>query len=193
MKERGFDITIASPKGGAAPIDSFSFDPAFTTENTDRFEKDAMAQRALQNTLKLSEVDFDNFDAAFFPGGYGQLWDLASDSLAIKLIKDMIESERPVAMVCHAPGILRDVRGSNGEPIVKGRDVTGFSDAEDEELDLAQHLVFSLENMLKQNGANYIRSEANWNANVVESGALLTGQNPASAAPLAEVLADRLS
>ncbi len=106
MKERGFDITIASPKGGAAPIDPFSFDPAFTTENTDRFEKDAMAQRALQNTLKLSEVDFDNFDAAFFPGGYGQLWDLASDSLAIKLIKDILKAHGTPRVLIHNPAKL---------------------------------------------------------------------------------------
>ncbi|HTZ80502.1 MAG TPA: type 1 glutamine amidotransferase domain-containing protein [Stellaceae bacterium] len=193
FKERGFDVVLASPLGGAAPIDPLSFDKAFTTSNTDRFEKDPIAQRALANTQKLSEVNYHDFDGAFFPGGYGQLWDLASNSLAIKLIEDMIGTETPVAMVCHAPAILRDARKPNGEPLVKGRKVTGFTDAEDEELDLSRHLLFSLEKMLIGNGGDFIRSGKNWNANVVEDGALITGQNPASAHPIAEVLADRLS
>ena len=193
FKERGFDIVIASPQGGAAPIDPFSYDPAFTTSNTERFEKDAIAQRALANTLKLSDVNYRDFDAAFFPGGYGQLWDLTSNSLAIKMIEDMIGADTPVAMVCHAPAILRDTKKPNGEPLVKGRNVTGFTDAEDDELDLSRHLLFSLEKMLIANGGNFVRSAANWNANVVEDGALITGQNPGSAGPIAEVLADRLS
>lgn len=192
FKERGFEVVLASPKGGAAPIDPFSFDKAFTTANTDRFEKDPAAQRALANTIKLTDLNYRDFDAAFFPGGYGQLWDLASDSHAIRMIEDLIQAEKPVGMVCHAPAILRDAKKPNGEPLVKGRDVTGFTDAEDEELDLARHLLFSLEKALIANGANFKRSGKNWNANVVESGALITGQNPASAAPLAEVLANRL-
>src|SRR5271157_40666 len=193
FKERGFEVVIASPQGGAAPIDPFSFDKAFKTSNTERFESDPTAQRALANTLKLSEVNYHDFDGAFFPGGYGQLWDLASNSLAIKLIEDMIEKETPVAMVCHAPAILRDTKKPNGEPLVKGRRVTGFTDAEDDELDLSRHLLFSLEKMLIGNGADFIRSGKNWNANVVEDGALITGQNPASANAIAEVLANRLS
>ncbi len=193
FKERGFEVVLASPQGGAAPIDPFSFDKAFTTSNTERFENDPIAQRALANTLKLSEVNYHDFDGAFFPGGYGQLWDLASNSLAIKLIQDMLEKETPVAMVCHAPAILRDAKKPNGEPLVKGRKVTGFTDAEDDELDLSRHLLFSLEKMLIGNGGDFIRSGKNWNANVVEDGALITGQNPASAQPIAEVLANRLS
>ena len=192
LKERGYDVVLASPKGGEAPIDPFSHDPAFTTENTDRFEKDPIAQRALASTLKLSDVNYNDFDAAFFPGGYGQIWDLASDSLALKMIQDLIEEEKPVAMVCHAPAILRDCKSKNGDPLVKGRKMTGFTDAEDAELDLGRHLLFSLEQSMKQNGAEFITADANWNANVVEYGALMTGQNPASAAPLAERLAERL-
>lgn len=192
FKERGYEVVLATPQGGAAPIDPFSFDSAFTTANTDRFEKDATAQRALADTLKLSEVNYRDFDGAFFPGGYGQLWDLANNSLAIKLIEELIESDKPVAMVCHAPAILRDTKKPNGEPLVKGRNVTGFTDAEDDELDLSRHLLFSLEKMLIGHGGNFIRAKANWNANVVEDGALITGQNPASAAPIAQMLADRL-
>ena len=192
FKERGFEVVMASPKGGAAPIDPFSYDDAFTTDNTRRFDDDPAAQRALADTLTLSEINYRDFDGAFFPGGYGQLWDLASDSLAIRMIEDMIEAETPVAMVCHAPAILRDAKKPNGEPLVNGREVTGFTDAEDAELDLSRHLLFSLEQALIANGANFKRSNANWNAYVVEDGALITGQNPASAAPIAEVLANRL-
>ena len=193
FKEHGIEVVMASPKGGAAPIDPFSHDDAFTTDNTRRFEDDPAAQRALANTAKLSEIDYRDFDGAFFPGGYGQLWDLASDSLAIAMIEDMIEAETPVAMVCHAPAILRDAKKPNGEPLVAGKDVTGFTDAEDTELDLSRHLLFSLEQALIANGANFKRANANWSPNVVEDGALITGQNPASAAPIAEVLANRLS
>ena len=177
FKDRGFDVVLASPQGGPAPIDPFSFDPAFTTSNTESFEKDPIAQRALANTLKLSEVNYRDFDGVFFPGGYGQLWDLASNSLAIKLIEDMIAKDTPVAMVCHAPAILRDTKKPNGEPLVKGRKVTGFTDAEDDELDLSRHLLFSLEKMLTSNGGEFIRSPGKLNANVVEDGALITGQN----------------
>lgn len=193
FKERGLEVVLASPKGGAAPIDPFSYDEAFTTDNTRRFENDPAAQRDLANTLKLSEVNYNDFDGAFFPGGYGQLWDLASNSLAIHMIEELIEAETPVAMVCHAPAILRDAKKPNGEPLVKGRNVTGFTDAEDTELDLSRHLLFSLEQALIGNGANFKRSNANWNSNVVEDGPLITGQNPASAAPIAEVLANRLA
>jgi len=193
FKERGIEVVMASPEGGAAPIDPFSYDDTFTTDNTRRFEDDPAAERALANTLKPSEINTRGFDGAFFPGGYGQLWDLASDSLAIAMIEQMIEAETPVAMVCHAPAILRDAKKPNGEPLVKGKVVTGFTDAEDTELDLSQHLLFSLEQTLVANGANFKRSNANWNPNVVEDGALITGQNPASAAPIAEILANRLS
>ena len=193
FKERGFDVVLASPQGGPAPVDPFSFDSAFTTANTDRFEKDGVAQRALANTLKLNDVNYRDFDGAFFPGGYGQLWDLASNSLVIKMIEDLIQTSTPVAMVCHAPAILRDTKKPNGEPLVKGLKVTGFTDAEDDELDLSRHLLFSLEKMLMANGGDFVRSPANWNANVVEDGALITGQNPGSAAPIAQVLADRIA
>jgi len=192
FRERGFDVVIASPKGGAAPLDPFSHDDAFTTDNTRRFEADPIAQRALANTLKLSEINFRDFDGAFFPGGYGQLWDLASDSMAIRMIEEMIAADAPVAMVCHAPAILRDAKKPNGEPLVQGKDVTGFTDAEDDELDLSRHLLFSLEKALTTNGGNFKRSNANWSAHVVEDGALITGQNPASAGPIAVALADRL-
>ena len=134
----------------------------------------------------------NDYDGVFFPGGYGQLWDLASDSKVIRSIENWIQANTPVAMVCHAPAILRDAKKPDGEPLVKGMDVTGFTDAEDEELDLARHLLFSLEQALIQNGANFKRSNQNWTPNVVEDGALITGQNPASAGPIADALVARL-
>ncbi|MCH8110991.1 MAG: type 1 glutamine amidotransferase domain-containing protein [Proteobacteria bacterium] len=192
FKEAGLDLTIASPKGGAAPLDPFSYDDLFMTENTHRFLEDPAAQRALANTLRFKDIDVNDYDGVFFPGGYGQLWDLASDSKVIRSIENWIHANTPVGMVCHAPAILRDAKRPDGESLVKGMDVTGFTDAEDEELDLARHLLFSLEQALIQNGANFKRSNQNWTPNVVEDGALITGQNPASAAPIADALVARL-
>jgi putative intracellular protease/amidase len=192
FKEAGFDVTLATPKGGAAPIDPFSYDDMFMTDNTHEFVDDPAAQRVIANTLKFNDIDPNDYAGVFFPGGYGQLWDLASDSRVIRSIEHWIEKKTPVAMVCHAPGILRDAKKSSGEPLVKDVNVTGFSDAEDDELDLSRHLLFSLERALTTNGANYTRSNRNWAPNVVQDGALMTGQNPASAAPLADALVTKL-
>ena len=192
FKEAGFDVTMASPKGGTAPVDPLSYDDLFMTENTRKFLKDETAQRALANTLRFNDIDVDDYAGVFFPGGYGQLWDLASDSKVIRAIENWIENNTPIAMVCHAPAILRDAKKRNGEPLVKGVNVTGFTDSEDEELDLSRHLLFSLERALTTNGANFKRANRNWSPNVVEDGALITGQNPASAAPIADALVARL-
>ncbi|HEX4409045.1 MAG TPA: type 1 glutamine amidotransferase domain-containing protein [Xanthobacteraceae bacterium] len=192
FKEAGFDLTIATPKGGAAPIDPFSYDDLFMTENTHKFLKDDTAQRALANTLIFGGIDVNDYAGVFFPGGYGQIWDLASDSKVIRSIEKWTAEKTPVAMVCHAPAILRDAKKQNGEPLVKGMNVTGFTDAEDDELDLSRHLLFSLERALSLNGANFKRSNGNWSPNVVVDGTLMTGQNPASAAPLADALVARL-
>ncbi len=192
LTEAGYEVVFASPDGGAAPIDLLSMKEPFTTEYTERFSKDPVAMFAAQNTRKLREIDYSTYDALFIPGGYGLLWDLASDSFLIKFIKEFYEQERPIAMVCHAPAILRDVKLSNGEYLVNGVSLTGFKNDEDSEIELLHHLLFSLEDELKGRGANYI-SKANWEANVVEDGALMTGQSPASAAPLAEALKARLA
>lgn len=192
FKAAGIDVTMASPKGGPAPLDPFSFYDTFMTENTRRFLADDAAQRSLANTVKFNDIDVSGYASAFFPGGYGQLWDLASDSKVIRAIEGWIENETPVAMVCHSPAILRDAKKRNGEPLVKGMNVTGFTDAEDDELELSPHLLFSLERALVLNGANFKRSNRNWTPNVVQDGVLMTGQNPASAAPLAAALVDKL-
>ena len=192
FKEADFDVTMASPKGGAALVDPFSYDDLFMTENTRKFLKDEVAQRALANTLRFNDIDVGDYAGVFFPGGYGQLWDLASDSKVIRAIENWIENNTPIAMVCHAPAILRDAKKRNGEPLVKGVNVTGFTDSEDEELGLSRHLLFSLEKALTTNGASFKRSNRNWSPNVVEDGALITGQNPASAAPIADALVARV-
>ncbi len=191
LTDAGYEVVFASPDGGDAPIDLLSMKVPFTTEHTDRFLKDPVAQFAARNTRKLRNINAETFDAVFFPGGYGLLWDLASDSFAIKLIRDFYAANRPIAMVCHAPAILRDVKKANGEYLVKGLNLTGFKNDEDSEIELLHHLLFSLEDELKARGAKY-NSKTNWEANVVVDGALMTGQSPASAAPLAQALADRL-
>ena len=191
LAEAGYEVVFASPEGGEAPIDLLSLKVPFTTEYTDRFLKDPVALFAAKHTRKLRNIDVETYDAVFFPGGYGLLWDLASDSFAIKLIRDFHAANRPIAMVCHAPAILRDVKKANGEYLVKGVSLTGFKNDEDTEIELLHHLLFSLEDELKGRGAKYV-SKANWEANVIVDGPLMTGQSPASAAPLAQALAERL-
>ena len=193
FKEAGHEVIISSVKGGLAPIDPFSYEEMFMTDNTYRFLKDAAAMRDLANTSVLSKINYRGFDAAFFPGGYGQLWDLANDSFAIQLIQDLLSLNKPVALVCHAPAILRDAKKPNGEPLVKGMNVTGFSNSEDDELDLSKHLIFQLETALKEKGANYQRSEKNWIPNVVIDGSLITGQNPATSPFIAKALIKELA
>ena len=190
LTESGYEVVIVSPKGGEAPIDLLSMTPPYTTEYTDRFRNDPVALFATKNTRKLRSIDYSTFDAVFFPGGYGLFWDLASDSYVIKLIRDFYESNRPIAMVCHSPAILRDVKKSNGEYLVKGVNLTGFKNDEDSEIELPHHLLFSLEDELKRRGARYT-SKANWEPNVFIDGPLMTGQSPNSAVPLAQALSQR--
>ena len=191
LTDAGYEVVLASPNGGEAPIDLLSMKVPFTTDYTGRFLKDPIALFAAKHTRILRNIDYNMFDAVFVPGGYGLLTDLASDQHLIKLIKDFYESNRPIAMVCHAPAILRDVKLTNGEFLVKGKNLTGFKDSEDAEIELDRLLLFSLEQDLKWRGANY-KSVTNWAPNVVVDGALMTGQSPASAAPLAEALRERL-
>ncbi|MQP51287.1 MULTISPECIES: type 1 glutamine amidotransferase domain-containing protein [unclassified Flavobacterium] len=191
LTDAGYEVVFASPDGGEAPIDLLSMKVPFTTEYTDKFFNDPVALFAAKHTRKLRNIDYNTFDAVFFPGGYGLLTDLASDQFVVKLIKDFYETNRPIAMVCHAPAILRDVKLSNGEYLVKGLNLTGFKDEEDAEIELDKHLLFSLEQELKGRGANY-KSVANWEPNVVVDGVLMTGQSPASAAPLSIKLVEVL-
>ena len=185
------DITLASPKGGQPPLDPKSNQPEFQTDNTRRFEKDAAAMRALANTVRLSEINYKDFDAVFFPGGHGPLWDLTNDPNAHALIENMLAASKPVALVCHAPGILTKVKAPNGDPIAKGRTVTGFTNSEEADVHLVEVVPYLLEDELKKQGATF-SMKANWAVFAVQDGLLVTGQNPPSSNATARKLLDLL-
>ncbi|KWR80373.1 type 1 glutamine amidotransferase domain-containing protein [Pseudomonas sp. PI1] len=190
--DAGAELTLASPKGGQPPLDPKSNVPDFQTEATRRFEADPIATQALANTLKLSDVNVGGFDAVFYPGGHGPLWDLAEDPSSIALIEKAIQSGKPVGAVCHAPAVLRHVKGSDGKPLVFGKAVTGFSNSEEDAVGLTQVVPFLVEDMLKANGGRYSKA-ADWNAHVEVDGLLVTGQNPASSEATARALLQILS
>lgn len=191
FKDADAEVTLASPDGGQPPLDPKSDEPDFQTEATKRFKNDDDAQTALANTLKLSEISPGDYDAVFYPGGHGPLWDLAEDSNSINLIEAMIASGKQVAAVCHAPAVLRHVKAPDGSPLVRGKSVTGFSNTEEEAVELADVVPFLLEDELKAKGANYSKAE-DWNPHAVTDGALITGQNPASSGLVAKVLLEKL-
>jgi putative intracellular protease/amidase len=191
FKDAGAELTLASPKGGQPPLDPKSDEPDAQTEATRRFRADPEAQRVLANTVKLAEVSPDAFDAVFYPGGHGPLWDLAEDATSIKLIETMFETGKPVAAVCHAPGVLRHAKAPNGAPLVQGKRVTGFTNTEEAAVQLTDVVPFLVEDALKQNGGNYSKGP-DWEAYVVTDGRLITGQNPASSAGGAHALLDML-
>ena len=187
FKDAGAQITIASPLGGQPPLDPTSDNAAAQTDATRRFKADVGAQVELAHTVKLGEVDAENFDAVFYPGGHGPLWDLANSAESIALIEAMFATGKPVAAVCHAPGVLRDVKTSAGVSILKDRNVAGFSNSEERTAGLAEVVPFLVEDMLKSKGAHYTQMP-DWKAYIVEDGLLITGQNPASSEPAAKAL-----
>ena len=187
LKDAGAEITLASPKGGQPPIDPKSAEPGAQTEATKRFDKDAELQKLLANTKKLGEVKAADFDAVFFPGGHGPLWDLTKDPDSIKLIQEFWAAKKPVAAVCHAPSVLLNVKDENGEPLVKGKKVTGFTNTEEEAVQLTKVVPFLLEDELKNKGGQYSKKE-DWASYIVKDGLLITGQNPASSEAAAKEL-----
>jgi putative intracellular protease/amidase len=191
LKDAGAEITLASPKGGQPPIDPKSAEPSAQTEATKRFDKDAELQKLLANTKKLAEVKAANFDAVFYPGGHGPLWDLTKDNDSIQLIQDFWSAKKPVAAVCHAPSVLLNVKDENGEPLVKGKKVTGFTNSEEEAVQLTKVVPFLLEDELKNKGGQYSKKE-DWASYVVKDGLLITGQNPASSEEAARQLLELL-
>ena len=191
LKDENVAITIATPKGGKAPIDPRSQSEASQTEATKRFNKDEEAQKRIANTMKLSEVNAADFDAVFYPGGHGPLWDLAENKTSIALIESFNVQDKPMAFVCHAPAALKGVKGKDGEPLVKGKKVTGFTNSEEEAVQLTEVVPFLLEDMLAQKGGLFTKGE-NWSVHVVESGNLITGQNPASSEKAAQLLLKKL-
>ena len=192
FKDAGATLTLASPLGGQPPLDPKSDDPSAQTEATTRFKQDPTAQQALAHTVKLDTVDAAGFDAVFYPGGHGPLWDLAEDKKSIALIETMYAAGKPVAAVCHAPGVLRHTKAADGTPLVKGKSVAGFTNTEEEAVHLTNVVPFLVEDMLKNNGGEYSKG-ADWQPYVVTAGNLITGQNPASSEPAAKELLKMLA
>ena len=185
--DAGVKLTIASPKGGQPPIDPKSESPESQSAATKRYNTDHELKKRLSNTVKLSEVSQSDYDAVFYPGGHGPLWDLANDSNSISLIEDFYKHKKPIAVVCHAPATLIKVKGPDGEPLVKGKEVTGFSNTEEEAVKLTKVVPFLLEDEMKKLKAHYSKGP-DWGSYVKKDGLLITGQNPASSAEAAKVL-----
>ncbi|WP_037499128.1 type 1 glutamine amidotransferase domain-containing protein [Sphingomonas jaspsi] len=187
LKDAGHTITLASPKGGQPPLDPKSDEPDAQTEATKRFKADAEAQAQLASTETLSSIDPSTFDAVFYPGGHGPLWDLANDPTSKSIIETTLAADKPVALVCHAPAVLKNVQAPNGDPLVKGRKVTGFTNAEEEAVGLTDIVPFLLEDELKAQGADFSEG-GTFTEHVVTDGLLITGQNPPSSEAAAEAL-----
>ncbi|MEQ6886752.1 type 1 glutamine amidotransferase domain-containing protein [Salicola sp. Rm-C-2C1-2] len=191
FRDAGADITLASPAGGQPPVDPNSAADDAQTETTRRFEADEEAKAALAGTRKLSGTSIDEFDAVFYPGGHGPLWDLAEDADSISLIENAAKRDKVIGAVCHAPGVFRHVNGANGESLVRGHEVTGFTNTEEEAVGLTQVVPFLVEDMLEANGADY-RCGEDWGSFVVRDGKLVTGQNPASSEETAKAVLNTL-
>ena len=191
FKDANADITLASPKGGQPPLDPKSDAPDFRTEATERFKGDADAKAALASTRILSDISPSEYDAVFYPGGHGPLWDLAEDRSSISLIESMYAAGKWVTAVCHAPAVFLHTMAADGSSLVKGKSVTGFSNSEEAAVQLTDIVPFLLEDELKEKGANYSKSE-DWNPYAITDGNLITGQNPASSELVAKTLLDKL-
>jgi putative intracellular protease/amidase len=192
FKDAGLEITLASPNGGQPPIDPSSELADFVTESTKRFDNDSDVQQQLANTLPLSSIKQDDFDAVFYPGGHGPLWDLTKNTDSIKLIESFLQADKAVATVCHATAVLLDVKDASGEFVVKGKAVAGFTNSEEEAVQLTDIVPFLLEDELIKRGADYQKT-ADWHAFAVQDGLLISGQNPASSELAAQKLLAHLS
>ncbi|WP_454669057.1 type 1 glutamine amidotransferase domain-containing protein [Achromobacter kerstersii] len=189
--DAGATVTLASPQGGQPPLDPKSDDPDAQTDDTRRFRQDAEAQRLLASTRRLAEVQAADYDAVFYPGGHGPLWDLAEDAKSVALIETMLAAGKPVSAVCHAPGVLRHAKTADGKPLVQGRQVTGFSNTEEAAVQLTDVVPFLVEDELVRLGGVYSKGP-DWQPYVVSDGLLVTGQNPASSVGVAQALLARL-
>ncbi|WP_144108515.1 type 1 glutamine amidotransferase domain-containing protein [Paraburkholderia sp. BCC1886] len=187
FKDAGVEVVLASPAGGQPPLDPKSNEPANQTDQTRRFEQDAAATAQLAATVRLDSVSQADFDTVFYPGGHGPLWDLAEDRNSIELIQAFLAAGKPVALVCHAPGVLRHVQTPDGAPLVQGKQVTGFANSEEEAAGLTDVVPFLVEDELKAQGGLYTKV-ADWAPHVVTDGLLITGQNPASSTRAAQLL-----
>jgi len=191
LADAGAELTIASPNGGQPPVDPKSETPDMQTAATKRFYSDAVLIDKVAHTVKLNEINEANYDAVFYPGGHGPLWDLSTDVTSIALIENFYKHDKPVAFVCHAPAALVKVKTPDGEPLVKGKEVTGFSNSEEEAVNLTKVVPFLLEDTLKKLGGHY-SSGPDWGVYVKKDGLLITGQNPASSEMAAKTLLEVL-
>jgi putative intracellular protease/amidase len=191
FKDAGAEIILASPKGGMPPLDPKSDAPDLQTDATRRFQTDAEAQAALATTVKLADISAEEYDAVFYPGGHGPLWDLAEDQYSIALIETMYAAGKPVAAVCHAPAVLRHAKTRDGEFIVAGKSVTGFSNSEEAAVGLTTTVPFLVEDELKKKGGQYSKAD-DWQSHILTAGNLITGQNPASSEAVAQAVLTQL-
>jgi putative intracellular protease/amidase len=191
FKDAGAEVTLASPQGGQPPLDPKSDDPGAQTDATRRFKADAAAQKQLASTQRLADVNAADYDALFYPGGHGPLWDLAEDAHSIALIETTLNAGKPVAAVCHAPAVLRHPKAKDGQSVVKGKNVTGFTNTEEAAVGLTEVVPFLVEDMLKANGGHYAKL-GDWQPYAITDGLLITGQNPASSEPAAHALLKKL-
>jgi putative intracellular protease/amidase len=186
FRDAGVELTLASPKGGQPPVDPKSDLPENQTEAMARFKKDRAAQKALADTAKLADMRSQDYDTVFYVGGHGPMWDLAESAVSIALLESFYNSGKPIALVCHSPGVLRHVT-YNGAPLVKGKRVTGFTNGEEEEVQLTKVVPFLVEDELMRLGATF-EKKANWQPHSIVDGCLVTGQNPASSTSAAQAL-----
>ncbi|MGG6896677.1 MULTISPECIES: type 1 glutamine amidotransferase domain-containing protein [Rhizobium] len=191
FKDAGAEITLASPRGGQPPLDPKSDESSFQTDLTRRFNADEAAKAQLADTVRLSSVKQEDFDTVFYPGGHGPMWDLAEDPDSISLIESFVAAGKTIALVCHAPGVLHRVKNSDGTPFVTGRSVTGFTNGEEEAVGLTEIVPFLVEDELLSLGAIFSKVK-DWGVHTVVDGRLITGQNPASSGPAAELLIEAL-
>ncbi|OJJ14866.1 type 1 glutamine amidotransferase domain-containing protein [marine bacterium AO1-C] len=192
FKDQGIDLTLASPKGGQPPIDPKSELPDFQTDATRKFNEDEATQKIFANTVKLATVTHQDYDAVFYSGGYGPLWDLSENQDSIALIEAFYRHNKPVASVCHGPAIFKNTKDANGKPLVSGKKVTAYSNSEEAAVDFTDIVLFSVEDMLKENGGEYSKGP-DWNPYAQEDGLLVTGQNPASSELVADLLLKKLA
>jgi len=187
FRDAGAEVVLASPKGGQPPLDPKSNEPNFQTELTHRFEADPAAQAKLAATVRLDSIDPQDFDTVFYPGGHGPMWDLAEDPNSVKLIEGFLAVGKPIGIVCHSTGALRHVKTPDGKFLVRGKEVTGFTNGEEEEVGLTKIVPFLVEDEMLKLGAIFSK-KANWKAHVVSDGLLITGQNPHSSGLAAKTL-----
>ena len=191
LTDAGYNVALVSPEGGQPPIDPNSDTEDAATEATKRFDKDKKTQEVLANTKKLEDVDQKDFDAVFYPGGHGLLWDLVENKTSKELIESFLANDKPISFVCHAPAILKNIQDTEGNALVKGKNVTGFTNGEENAVQLTDVVPFLIEDMMKEKGANYSKI-GDWQPYALEDGLLITGQNPASSSLVAKMLMKKL-